>query len=108
MRVNLPENVRQLETGESFKFKCHPGVACFTECCRALELALTPYDVLRLRKALGLSSTQFLDQHAIVELLPEDPFPQVFLSTVIFGIGNLPCKIIELLFPYRRLGQFKH
>ena len=33
-------------------FACHPKVPCFNECCRELDLALSPYDVLRLRRAL--------------------------------------------------------
>ncbi len=44
-----------------FRFACNPGVACFNECCRDLNQFLTPYDVLRLKRGLGLSSRQFLD-----------------------------------------------
>jgi len=89
-QAKLPEYVRKLEPGECFEFRCHPGVACFTECCRALELALTPYDVLRLRKALGLSSAEFLDRYAIIEQLPEDIFPQIFLTMVDDGSASCP------------------
>jgi Fe-S-cluster containining protein len=45
-----------------FSFACHPGVPCFTECCCDLDLALTPYDVLRLKRRLGISSGDFLDR----------------------------------------------
>lgn len=89
-QARLPDYVRRLETGESFQFRCHPGVACFTECCRALELALTPYDVLRLTKGLGLSSDDFLDRHAIIEQLKEDIFPQVYLAMVDDGKASCP------------------
>ncbi|MBW1714158.1 MAG: YkgJ family cysteine cluster protein, partial [Deltaproteobacteria bacterium] len=52
-----------------FRFACHPGMACFTVCCRKLDLVLTPYDILRLKKQLGLEAGQFLEKHT----LPADP-----------------------------------
>ncbi|MDY6974018.1 MAG: YkgJ family cysteine cluster protein, partial [Thermodesulfobacteriota bacterium] len=38
------------------QFNCTPGVACFTQCCQDVTIVLTPYDVLRLKNALGISS----------------------------------------------------
>ncbi len=90
MNPNLPDNVRQLAPGESFQFKCHPGVACFTECCRMLDLALTPYDVLRLSKHLHLTGSAFLDQYAVIEQEEGDSFPQVFLAMVDDGRASCP------------------
>jgi hypothetical protein len=46
-----------------FTFACHKGVPCFTRCCAKLNLILTPYDVLRLKQRLGLSSQEFLDRY---------------------------------------------
>lgn len=91
----LPDNVRKLENNETFQFGCHPGVECFTDCCRQLELALTPYDVLRLKKSLGLTSSNFLDQYAIIEKLEEDIFPQVFLAMIDDGQASCPFVSIE-------------
>lgn len=51
-----------------FSFACHPGVPCFTECCSDLNLALTPYDVLRLKNRLRISSGQFLDRYTTEEV----------------------------------------
>jgi Fe-S-cluster containining protein len=45
------------------QFACHPGVPCFNQCCADMRIALPPYDVLRLRRGLGLGSRAFLDQH---------------------------------------------
>ena len=52
---------------EPFVFACHPGVPCFNECCRKLILVLTPYDLLRLKKRLGVNSGDFIDQYCEVE-----------------------------------------
>lgn len=46
-----------------FKFACHKAVPCFTKCCAKLDLILTPYDVLRLKNRLNLSSKAFLDRY---------------------------------------------
>ena len=52
---------------EGFTFACHPEVPCFNECCRRLDLMLTPYDVLRLKQHLGLDSGEFIDRYTVVE-----------------------------------------
>lgn len=48
-----------------FQFNCSPGVACFTQCCQDVTIVLTPYDVLRLKNALRISSHEFLDNYSI-------------------------------------------
>lgn len=67
----LPE----LNPGESFRFACHPEVPCFNACCSDLTLMLTPYDVLRLRRSLNISSTDFLNHFAVRATLPDTGFP---------------------------------
>ncbi len=46
-----------------FRFSCHKGVACFTKCCRNVNIFLTPYDILRMKKRLGISSEEFLEKY---------------------------------------------
>jgi hypothetical protein len=75
---------------EGFDFHCHAGVSCFTECCRELELALTPYDVVRLRMALGQSSQEFIDEYAVIEFTAEDLSPKVYLAMVDDGRASCP------------------
>lgn len=76
----LPDNVSLLKEEETFCFGCHPGVPCFTECCRRLELALTPYDILRLRQELRMSSADFLEQYVVADKSDQDPFPILYLA----------------------------
>lgn len=54
----------ELAPGQAFRFACRPGVSCFGACCSALDLMLTPYDVLRLRRATGQSSREFVHEYA--------------------------------------------
>lgn len=83
-------NARPLGAKASFKFQCHPGVRCFTDCCRELELALSPYDVIRLRKSLALSANEFLERYAIIEFGPEDLHPKVYLTMIDDGRASCP------------------
>jgi uncharacterized protein len=84
----LPKNVKRLEAGQVFSFLCHSGIDCFTHCCRQLELALTPYDVLRLKNAAGLSSSAFLEHYVIIEQDNNDIFPRFYLTMVDDGMES--------------------
>ena len=53
------EMLDPLPKGETYRFACHQGVRCFTDCCRDLHLVLTPYDVLRVKRGLVMDSTAF-------------------------------------------------
>lgn len=74
----LPET--RLKAGDTFAFRCHPQVACFNRCCRNLNLFLYPYDVIRLKNRLNLTSDQFLDQYVDVVLRDDNYFPEVLLT----------------------------
>jgi uncharacterized protein len=95
----LSKNVSRIDADEVFNFACHPQVPCFTECCRLLELALTPYDVLRLRKATGLTSEELLAQYIITEQEPGEAFPRLYLTMVDDGrascvfVGKEGCSV---------------
>jgi Fe-S-cluster containining protein len=88
--MQFPQNVTRLCGNKHFSFRCHPKVPCFTECCRELELVLTPYDVLCLRKELQVSSAQFIARYAIVEQDAAGGFPQVYLGMVDDGRASCP------------------
>ena len=75
-RMASVEPVR-LGPESTFKFKCHPGVACFTECCRDINIILTPYDIIRLKNRLDLSSEEFLALYTEPQLLEKTGLPVV-------------------------------
>ncbi len=54
---------RELRLEDEFRFACYPGISCFNRCCYDVHLVLSPYDFLRLRRALGLSPQEFLDRY---------------------------------------------
>ena len=87
---DLPASAWPLCKKETFTFACHPGVPCFTECCRKLDLVLTPYDVLRLKNCLGLSSQQFLESHVEMAANRNDIFPVLYLAMADDESGSCP------------------
>ncbi|HMA84830.1 MAG TPA: YkgJ family cysteine cluster protein [Desulfosalsimonadaceae bacterium] len=70
---------RLLEDTDRFCFRCYPGISCFNQCCRNLNLFLYPYDVIRLRKCLGMTSGEFIDAYADVVVREGSHFPSVLL-----------------------------
>jgi Fe-S-cluster containining protein len=66
-----------------------------------LELALTPYDVLRLRIATGCTSRQLLDNYIIIEQDPGEPFPRFYLTMIDDGrascvfVADRGCTVYE-------------
>ncbi len=69
----------ELAPGQGFRFACHPGVSCFGACCSALDLMLTPYDALRLRRATGQSSREFVHEYADMTAMPGAGLPLLHL-----------------------------
>ena len=55
----------QYSLDDKFKFNCHKGIACFNKCCKNVDVPLTPYDILRLKKHLGLRSTEFVARYSL-------------------------------------------
>ncbi|MEJ2657974.1 MAG: YkgJ family cysteine cluster protein [Desulfobacterales bacterium] len=70
-----------LSQNDTFKFSCSREVPCFNECCRDLNQFLTPYDILRLKNRLGLSSSLFLERYTSQQTGPETGLPVITLKT---------------------------
>jgi hypothetical protein len=71
---------RQLTPESRFKFRCHPGVPCFTECCGKTTIILTPYDILRLKNRLRIPSGEFLAKYTRQEAHDKSGLPMVIMD----------------------------
>ncbi len=81
--ASLPQfltDKRQLAEGESFEFTCHPGVPCFNSCCADVNIVLTPIDVLRLARRLGMNTRDFLETHTSNPITKDLKIPMVMLK----------------------------
>ncbi len=63
-----------------FKFRCHKGVKCFTACCSNINIVLPPYDLVRLRKRLGMTSEDFINTYCDIEILAKTLLPVITLK----------------------------
>jgi Fe-S-cluster containining protein len=68
-----------IEKEETFHFACHGKVPCFNLCCRDLNQALTPFDVLCLKNYLKVSSREFIQTYAVMYTGPSTGLPVVSL-----------------------------
>ena len=88
---NLPE-VDRLQLQDTFRFSCSPELACFNRCCRHKDLLLTPYDILRLKKALNIDSDQFLAGYSLYRLDSKSGFPVITLKML--DRAEAPCPFV--------------
>ncbi len=71
---------KKLTLDSPLKFRCHPGVRCFTACCGGIKIILTPYDILQLTKRLGIPAHEFLHQYTIPTYLEKTDMPGVMIK----------------------------
>lgn len=70
----------KLSLDSKFKFRCHKDIECFTQCCRGINITLTPYDIIQLKNRLGLTSDEFLAIYTEPRLLEKTDLPVVTLK----------------------------
>ena len=70
-----PQELTPLDLDDRFAFECRSDLSCFNRCCRDLNQALTPYDTLRLRAHLGLTSQQFQKSYLDIHPGPSTGLP---------------------------------
>jgi Fe-S-cluster containining protein len=71
---------RKLTLDSPLKFRCHPGVRCFTACCGGIKIVLTPYDILQLTKRLNIPAHEFLHQYTEPTYLENTDMPGVLIK----------------------------
>lgn len=92
---------QKLTLESTLKFRCHPGVSCFTACCGPVNIILTPYDILRLRRGLNLPADEFLLRFTTPTYLEKTDLPGVKLH--MDENGRCPFVTPEgcTIYPYR-------
>ncbi|MBF0452377.1 MAG: YkgJ family cysteine cluster protein [Candidatus Magnetomorum sp.] len=80
--ISTMENLshQRMDARQIFHFRCAPDVSCFNLCCRNLNLFLYPYDVIRLKHRLKMSSARFIDQYTDIIMREGSFFPDVLLK----------------------------
>ncbi|MEO1767616.1 YkgJ family cysteine cluster protein [Thiobacter aerophilum] len=73
------------------QFHCHKDIACFNACCKNIDISLTPYDILRLKKRLNMSSGEFLKAYTFPYEMEKDGIAGVKLKPV---EGGTACRFM--------------
>jgi len=76
---------------KSIRFRCHRGIACWNACCSNIDISLTPYDILRLKRRLGISSSEFLERYTVPYEMEKDGIAGVKLKPV---EGGTACRFM--------------
>ena len=79
---NSPVVPTMVEGTHVIQFSCHKGIACWNACCSNIDISLTPYDVLRMKTRLGISSTEFLKDYTVPYEMEQDGIAGVKLRPV--------------------------
>lgn len=82
---------KMLDGAHRLQFRCHQGVKCWNVCCSNIDITLTPYDILRLKNRLGLSSGEFLQRYTVPYEMDKDGMPGVKLRAV---DGGTACQFM--------------
>src|SRR4030042_84137 len=72
----------KLGINDSFSFNCYKELECFNKCCRDINLFLTPYDILRIKRRLKIPSSEFLKIYTF-PLFPEEVGHPVILMKMV-------------------------
>ncbi len=79
MKESILKDIPRLGEDDKFRFACLKSLPCFNECCRDVNIVLTPYDVIRMKHALGISSQKFLEKYCLVASSQSQRLPIVLL-----------------------------
>ncbi len=94
MKQRILDEYERLGLDSKFSFSCHPGISCFNSCCGDVNIALTPYDVLRLKNRLGMTSSEFIEKHTIRPFTQDQQLPVLVLK-MRDDEENKPCPFVR-------------
>lgn len=89
-RQDILDNYERLDLDSKFTFSCDNAMKCFTKCCGDVNIFLTPYDIIRLKNRLGITSQEFLEKYTL------NPFTKTQkLPSALFKLDeNKRCRFV--------------
>jgi uncharacterized protein len=79
LKETILKEYPRLNNNSRFYFNCHKNISCFNKCCTDVNIFLTPYDIIRLKNRLKISSQEFLDRYTIFPIDENQNYPVVML-----------------------------
>lgn len=93
MKEEILADAKRLTLDDSFSFRCHQQLACFNKCCADVNIVLTPYDIIRLKHRLGVTSTELIAKHTVRPFTKDQTLPVVLLK-LRDDLPNKPCSFV--------------
>ena len=78
---NSPVEPTRLELDDTIKFRCHKDISCWNQCCAHADVSLAPYDIIRMKTHLGISSSEFLKEYTVPFEIDAHNMPGIKLRT---------------------------
>ncbi len=82
----------ELTLDSEIQFNCHKGISCFNACCKNIDITLMPYDILRLKRRAGLTSSQWVARHTLPYPMDAHEMPGLKMAT---KPGSTECVLLE-------------
>lgn len=79
LKETILKDYPKMNKDSTFQFGCHKNISCFNKCCSDVNIFLTPYDIIRLKNHLKISSQEFLDRYTLVPIDENQNHPVVML-----------------------------
>ena len=76
-----PIQPTELKLDSVIRFDCHKNISCFNACCRSIDITLTPYDILRLKRRFGMDSREFVGAYTTPFPMDYHDLPGLKLNT---------------------------
>lgn len=73
------------DASKVIQFQCRKGIACWNACCSNIDISLTPYDILRLKRRFETSSGEFLQKYTVPYEMEQNSIAGVKLRPVANG-----------------------
>ena len=80
LKETILKEYPRLYKESKFKFNCHKNISCFNKCCTDVNIFLTPYDIIRLKNRLKISSEEFLNKYTFLPIDEKQKHPVVMLK----------------------------
>lgn len=71
----------ELTLDSALQFDCHKGISCFNACCKNIDITITPYDILRLKRRLNMTSSEWVNRYTVPYPMDAHDMPGLKLAT---------------------------
>jgi len=85
----------RLRNGDALRFQCHARVSCWNECCHNTDITLTPYDLIRLGRNLGIRPGEVALRYGEAAIHGPSGMPVLHLGMAEAGESRRPCVFLD-------------